>query len=476
MLATLQVHPRQFYLPLRRPIPPPPIIIYPVFHTGIDILACSITQMEGHRGILFQQHLFLKIDSQGSLTVTQRQGECSSMTLAGSIRHICHHIEVKEQRMLTLWDNHRHLHKEGTVCLRHSLTAVHLFAVIAYAKNTHIIVAIERPPPEGHPAHHPVFHLGSLNGDACVCQGLATNLYRIASLVVLLYILKLHLEGGTLVLLHTEIVLLAIRIDAELSRQSRGRQREIDGTHAIGIGPDRLLLHLFPIGITQGDRHLFAYNGGMLVAFNCLIDHHCGVYRLSGTVDGPVGKDLRTFWIIVVLVIPVTVGSTQLRTGLVFVGIGKDLATPVVLALIQILTIGIRPYIRDIIFIIGFILLDTQVGIGDGLSCCGTDHHITGHIVGLTLCQGIDIRHEIELTDNLCRGTGGELQHIVSHGQALEGQGVLEDFVGLLACIDTFHLDGSLTQQGLDFLVARFITRTDINVSIGFHTIYFQRQ
>ena len=42
-------------------------------HTGINILACGITQVEGHRGIILQQHLLLNVDAQSCLTVTQRQ-------------------------------------------------------------------------------------------------------------------------------------------------------------------------------------------------------------------------------------------------------------------------------------------------------------------------------------------------------------------------------------------------------------------
>ena len=75
MFATLQAHLRQFYLLLRGPVTPHMKAVYLVFHVGIDILACGIAQMEGHRGFALQQHLILEIETQRGLAVTQRQRE-----------------------------------------------------------------------------------------------------------------------------------------------------------------------------------------------------------------------------------------------------------------------------------------------------------------------------------------------------------------------------------------------------------------
>ena len=293
---------------------------------------------------------------------------------------------------------------------------------------------------------------------------------------MLLHIVEFHPEGRTFVFLDADIFVFVIHPDAIASRESSGRQREIDCCHTVFIRRGRQLLHLFSVGIEQVECHPLALEDSVLIAVRYGIDHRSRMHRLSWTIDGPVGKDVRTLRIIVIYIIPVTVSDIHLRTGLVVVGIGKHLATSVVLALIQIFSLGIRPYIRDIIFVIGYVLLDAQVGIGDRLARSSTDHHITGRLVRQTLCHRIDIRHEIELTDHLRRWIRRELQHIDAYGQSFERQGVLEDVVGLFACIDTLHLHGCLAQQGLYFLVAFGIVRTDIDVAIGIHLIHLQLQ
>ena len=151
---------------------------------------------------------------------------------------------------------------------------------------------------------------------------------------------------------------------------------------------------------------------------------------LTWTVDGTVGIDTGLIDQFLTVIVTVTVVLTQNRTGLIRVCISKDLpATTDILRLEEVFALSVCHHVEHIKCGIGGVFLDVQMGTCDGLARPGTDHHITHALrTRLVFGDGIDIRHEIEATDDLCLGIRLKLQHIHTHGQTLYRESVLEKF------------------------------------------------
>ena len=371
--------------------------------------------------------------------------------------------------MVALRQCHRYLHGEVAVVIGSGLTAEHFFVVVASADGTAVPIAPIGPPPEGHAAHHLIFYAGSLHRHAGIAAGRSPDYHGVACLVVLFYLRKLHLEGGALVFLHADGVRLPVGLDGEGACQAVGGQGEVGCTHTVCIGHAFLPGHLLPIGIAQGEGHLLAFRGLVLPAFGDVVDHHGGVDCLSRAVDGAVGEDAGLLHLFLCLVVAVLAGYAEFRTGLVAVGIGEHLATVVLLTLIEVLALGIGGDLSGFVFPVGCVLPDAQVGIGDGLACGGTDHHVARPAIGLWLCHRVDIGDEVELAYHFCGGGRREFQHVDPHGQAFQLEGVFKQFVGLLAHEAPFVLDRQWAEQRLELLVV--LSGIDADVAIGVHAV-----
>ena len=132
------------------------------------------------------------------------------MRLTGRVRHIRRHNEVIEQRTLAFRQYHRHIHRESTVVASHRLTTAYLLVITGEAYRTRIPVAVIVPPPEGQAAHHLIFHGSALHGHTGIAAGRRLDGHRIASLIVRLYLIEFHFEGGALVFLHTDTLSLSV--------------------------------------------------------------------------------------------------------------------------------------------------------------------------------------------------------------------------------------------------------------------------
>ena len=202
------------------------------------------------------------------------------------------------------------------------------------------------------------------------------------------------------------------------------------------------------------------------------------MHRLSGAVDGPVSIDFRTPYQTARPVIVVAVAAIQARTGLVAIRIGKDAAVAGdSLCLEDILTLRIRLAIRCFLLVVTHTFLDTQMGTGDGLSRCSTDHHIAHTLTcRQALGNGVDIRHVVQPTNHAGGWHRLELHHIHAHGQPLQGDGILKDLVGLLSDIRMLLVDDDIRQQGLDSLIALIIHGRLVDIAIGVHAPDFHRE
>ena len=198
---------------------------------------------------------------------------------------------------------------------------------------------------------------------------------------------------------------------------------------------------------------------------------------LAWTVDGTVGIDTSLLDQFLTVIVTVMVVLTQHWAGLVRVCISKDIpATTDVLRLEKVFALNVCHHVELIKSGISGVFLDVQMSTCDGLARPGTDHHITHALwTWLVFGNGIDIRHEIEATDDLCFGIRLELQHIHTHGQALHRDSVLKELIGGFACIFTRRFIDHLTQQRLDLMIAIGVIGRNIDIALCIHLIDGQR-
>ena len=100
---------------------------------SLEILTCGIQQVEGDLGLVVAQHLLRQIDTQGLLTVTERQGEFAMMRLTGCIGDIGTDHKGVEHRMTRLGQIEGHLGLKLTLCVGDGLTLIDLYPIMAIA-------------------------------------------------------------------------------------------------------------------------------------------------------------------------------------------------------------------------------------------------------------------------------------------------------------------------------------------------------
>ena len=438
-----------------------------VAHFGVEVVAGSIAQMEGHRGIALSQYLLAEVYTEGRLAVAQRQRVAARAGLASLICHIgCHH-EVIEQRMPTLRHRQGHGHGERTVVGSSGLARCHLLVAAGVAQEPQIPVAAVRPPPEGHAAHHLIADLGALYRYAGIAAGHGLGLYGVASLVVLFHLVEADLERWPLVLLHPEAAALAVGTDGEQAGESRCREGEADGTRAILVRLSPLRLHLFIISVAQREGDGAVLERGMLEAVTHLVDEGRHADGLSGAIDGPVGEETGLLHLLVPLVIVVARREVHLRRGIVGGSIGKHLPAPALRLFQEALPLCIGHEVMGLVVLPRDIFLDAQTGLRNGLTGGSTHHHVARPPVGLLLGHGEHVGHVVHPADGACRRLRGELQHIDAHGQCCQRQRVAEHLiVGMLACEGmTDARIPQLCKQRLQPLIVVGVHRVEVEVS-----------
>ena len=292
---------------------------------AVNIIACSIQQMEPQGVRLLHEDLFGKVDGKGRLAIAEGQRQLSLMGLAGGIGHIGHDHKIIELGILALRQHHRHAHLEVAVGIGHRLLGQHLHGIFALTDEAALPIAIVGHPPPGHATLHTIADAGTLYGHAGIAEGSGTHGERVAVVIVLFHLGELHLERGTLIFLHTEIVGLSVKINGVMARQSLCRKHELGTHHAILVGHQFLRSHLLIVGIAQRGPDRLACHHLMFEAMTDGIENGRHLHLLAGTVDGTVGidgclPDLAVVVVIIEIAAPVvsrtgTVGSGR-RIGL----------------------------------------------------------------------------------------------------------------------------------------------------------------
>ena len=127
------------------------------------------------------------------------------MGLTGGISHVgLHHKgEIHGTTIhIVLWQTHGHQHLKGAVITSRCLTFVHHLFGQSIAKIATLPIPGIAEPPEGYLTANGVLYLAILYGYTGITHGLTLCTDRIADLISLLIVFKLHLERRTLVFLH----------------------------------------------------------------------------------------------------------------------------------------------------------------------------------------------------------------------------------------------------------------------------------
>ena len=142
------------------------------------------------------------------------------MCFASGIRHIGSDHKLIIHRILRLRHLQRHRHVEGTIDICDGLTLEDLVAVTSVTQGGSLPIAAVRPPPEGCATHHLITHLSPLNRHAGIGHSVALHRQCVASGIGLFHLREFDTERRTLILLHTDVMVLTVHTDAERSRQA----------------------------------------------------------------------------------------------------------------------------------------------------------------------------------------------------------------------------------------------------------------
>ena len=167
-------------------------------------------------------------------------------------------------------------------------------------------------------------YLRILDGYTGIAHGLGLGMYGVASLVRLLIFIELHLEGRTLVLLHTEANVAVIGADGVATIQLTCRQRELYAALAVAVGGGLLFSNYTEVGIAQLKLHRLATDGGILG--NRQLFPYDGGNRngLARTIDSAVGKQVGMFDVVLTLVIAVGAVHVLIRAEIVISAVCKE--------------------------------------------------------------------------------------------------------------------------------------------------------
>ena len=198
----------------------PGTVVDAILHHAIELLACSIRQMEDGVGFIVEQELICQLHTQRLLTIAKRQRQASVMGLACSVSHIGRYLEVIEHRITGFWHLEGHGDFEATILACRSLTLIDFYTIRTIIQGAHLPVSVVRRPPEGNTARHLIADLSPLHRHTSESLGLAFHRQCVACRIGLLHFWEVNVECWALVFLHTDIVALVIHQDGKLSRQS----------------------------------------------------------------------------------------------------------------------------------------------------------------------------------------------------------------------------------------------------------------
>ena len=318
------------------------------------------------------------------------------MGLTCPVGHICHHHKVVEHRVLRLWHHQWQLGYEVSFGIGGCLAAVYLVAIAAVAHGALVVVSAVAPPPEGSAAHHLIAHLGLLHGHSGIAHRRCLHADGVARLIGLLIFVKVHVECGAFILLHTYRVRVVVYLNRKHSRQPRRWQRKVYGSYTEVVGLSLFFAHQFPVGVTQFKFHGCLGANRLLYAVHHLIGHHRCMYRLSGSVDAAIGKYHPLLHVAIHVEEVIPVGAPHHGACLVRVGIGKHAAGSChVLGGKHVLTLIVGHGQIGFLVAIALALLDFQVRALYRLSCCGVHHHVAYLSVRLRLGYGIEVGHVV---------------------------------------------------------------------------------
>ena len=367
----------------------------------LDRLTCGIHQLDGYLGLIVSYDLLWQIDCQRRLTIAKRQRQLTTAGLTSLVGHISRHHEIIESRIGTLRQYQRQVDDKLTFLIGHSLTMGNLVTIVSITHNSPIPVMAIGPPPEGRAAHDLIRHLTLLYRDTGITHRDTLHRQRITSSISRLHFRELHVERRTLILLNTDIVALVTHFHSEGTRQTGGRQREIDGSHTIGIGRDLFLVHLLVVGIIEPEREFLLGRDRQFEAMLHLIGQRRDMNGLSWTIDAAVGVDIDTRLAMRSRMVIIGAMAASVRTGTIGVGIGENLTAIAyqIMTIKDVLTLLVGHALIVFIFVIGAIIADAQMGTGNGLTSAGTDHHVALIALDrLRFNNDIDIGDEIETT------------------------------------------------------------------------------
>ena len=298
--------------------------------------------------------------------------------------------------MLRLGYRQRQLHHEVALGIGGSLAAAYLIAIATVAQRALVVVSAVAPPPQGRAARHLIAHLGILHRHACIAQCQALHADGVARLVGLLIFVKVHVECGALVLLHTYGLRGVVHLYVEHARQPRLRQCKIYCSHTKLVRLGLFLSHQLVVGIAQLKLHLMLGAHRLLYAVHHLIGHGRRMHRLPWAIDAAIGKYRRTVHGAISIVELIASRSSQHGARLVIVGIGKHAACArYVLGCKEVLTLVVGHAHGGLLVAIALALFYLQVCPLYGLSCCGVHHHVAYLAVRLRLGHGVQVGHVV---------------------------------------------------------------------------------
>ena len=294
---------------------------------------------------------------------------------------------------------------------------------------------------------------------------MAHHRHGVAILVFLCDLVELHLESRTLVLLNGEIGGAIIRLDGELTRQTRCRERKIGRSLTKFVGSHLFFLHHLVVGIAQRERQLLACNNLGFLMGNVLIGNHGGVYGLTRPIEFTVGQHvvgvLRGF----IFVERVSATKPLLGTGVVLLGVDIDLIRPAFLPLELSLTAtvgGERVHLIAVVAVVG-VRLQTDVGTRHRTSRRSVHGHQSDEVIGQVLMHHEEVAHVEQHTLRAhVRALGGELHEVDADGQSSDGHRVLQHLVVGLSHITARNgllrsvVDDELLQLCIVLVVAGF--------------------
>ena len=439
----------------------PLTVIDMIFRCPINIIACSIAQLESHLAALVSTYLLRNVDAESSLTIAQRQRHLPLMSLACLVCHVGYTGKTIEHRRVRLRQVHRHPHHESAVTCCGGLALANAFIIAIY------------PPPTAGTTDYAVFHLSLLHRHAGIGAGCALDGNGVAVLVVGSHLLELHLKGRTFILLYTESATAIEGANDKTARQSTGRQRKISSTRTVAVGSHFLLGHLLRVRIAQGERQPLAFLSFLLETVFHLVDDAGHMYRLSWTVDGTVGKQVRPLYPAFTVVIAEAVIAAHRPASLVRCRISVNGGWALFVVFIHGFTLGVSSQR-------GNLLVAAPVNVASQLDGCSLhrlslfsiDHHVAHLVVGQRLSQGAQVADEVKLSRRLGSWCALHFYHVDANGQSGNLEAVAKPFVLLVSAVMPCHPQfRQFRQQRLQLLVVFFVLRIQVCVAACLDTI-----